>query len=112
MNRTLLLAWLLILAGVACAQQATARRPAITGISHMSLYADDLAKSQQFYSSLLGWVQSPAGGVQSGVRFYANHLQYIELISPPARGWKIVFRSSAFQPVTLRPCAGFLLQME
>jgi len=38
----------------------------------MSLYADDLAKSQQFYSSLLGWVQSPAGGVQSGVRFYAN----------------------------------------
>ena len=86
MTRTLLLAWLLILAGVACAQQATARRPAITGISHMSLYADDLAKSQQFYSSLLGWVQSPAGGVQSGVRFYANHLQYIELISPPSQG--------------------------
>lgn len=86
MYRPILLVWLLILTSVACAQEVTIRRPAITGISHMTLYADDLVKSQQFYSSLLGWVQSPAGDVQSGVRFYANDLQYIELVSPPSQG--------------------------
>jgi catechol 2,3-dioxygenase-like lactoylglutathione lyase family enzyme len=52
----------------------------------MTLFADDFAKSKQLYGSLLGWVQVPAGDVQPGVRFYANHEQYIELVSPPRQG--------------------------
>ena len=58
-------------------------RPAITGISHMTLYADDIAKSERFYTQVIGWEQVPATGAHSGVRFYPNHQQYIELLSPP-----------------------------
>ncbi len=65
------------------AEQA-AGRPAITGISHVTLYADDLAKSERFYTQVIGWEQVPATGAHSGVRFYANHQQYIELVSPPS----------------------------
>jgi catechol 2,3-dioxygenase-like lactoylglutathione lyase family enzyme len=61
-------------------------RPAITGISHITLYADDYSKSGQFYSDLLGWDQVPATQAGPGVRFYANHAQYVELVSPPIPG--------------------------
>lgn len=61
-------------------------RPSITGISHLTLYADDFAKSRQFYAGLLGWEQVPGGPAKPGVRFYANHAQYVELVSPPIPG--------------------------
>ncbi len=66
---------------------AAAARPAITGISHVTLFADDFAKSGQFYADLLGWTQIPeATPAKPGVRFYANHAQYVELVSPPIPG--------------------------
>ncbi|MGO9434686.1 MAG: VOC family protein [Terracidiphilus sp.] len=82
------LAWLFVLTvpGLALGQQPKSTRPPITGISHVVFYADDLGKSQQFYGPSLGWVQAPAGSAESGVRFYANHVQYVELVSPPAPG--------------------------
>jgi len=86
MCKHLVLALALIFPGIALAQQSPTPRPAITGISHVTLYADDLAKSQEFYASLLGWDQQPLGAAQSRVRFYANHSQYIELLSPPQPG--------------------------
>jgi hypothetical protein len=46
-----------------------------TGISHITLYADDFSKSQQFFQSLLGWDMVPSGPAKSRVRFYVNHLQ-------------------------------------
>jgi len=58
-------------------------RPAITGISHLTLFTDDFAKSQRFYADLLGWEQAPAGDAKPGVRYYANHAQFVELVSPP-----------------------------
>jgi catechol 2,3-dioxygenase-like lactoylglutathione lyase family enzyme len=70
---------------LAPAQQTTSR-PAITGISHLTLFADDIAKSKEFYASLLGWKPVPAKGTNSGIRFYVNHLQYVELITPAAPG--------------------------
>src|SRR5271155_1434662 len=76
----------LFLPGLASAQNTSAVRPVISGISHITLYADDMSKSQQFYQSLLGWDMVPADKATSGVRFYANHAQYIELISPPRPG--------------------------
>lgn len=75
-----------VLPALALAQPAPAPRPAITGISHVTLFADDLAKSQQFYQGLLGWDQVPSGPASSGVRFYANHSQYVALLSPPSPG--------------------------
>jgi catechol 2,3-dioxygenase-like lactoylglutathione lyase family enzyme len=82
----LVVALAFIFPSLALAQQTPAPRPAITGISHVTLYADDIPKSQVFYAKLLGWDQQPATGAPSGVRFYANHSQYVELLSPPQPG--------------------------
>jgi catechol 2,3-dioxygenase-like lactoylglutathione lyase family enzyme len=67
-------------------EHPSASRPAITGISHLTLFAGDISKSEAFYGTLLGWKQVPATGAEPGVRFYANHLQYVELLSPPSPG--------------------------
>jgi catechol 2,3-dioxygenase-like lactoylglutathione lyase family enzyme len=96
MYRSLVLSCVLIFHGMAFGQEAKATRPAITGLSHMTLYADDLNKSQEFYSSLLGWEQVPSGAAESGVRFYANHVQYIELLSLPGKGLANRFDSIGF----------------
>ncbi len=72
--------------GILFAQPAPTPRPAITGISHLVLFADDLPKSQRFYAELIGWDQVPSTAVKPGVRFYANHSQYVELVSPPNPG--------------------------
>ena len=71
-------------------------RPEITGISHLTLFADDYAKSGQFYRDLLGWDQVPASAAGPGVRFYANHAQYVELVSPPIPGQLDRLESVAF----------------
>jgi hypothetical protein len=48
MLKSVFAAFMLTLPGLAVAQEAPASRPAITGISHVTLFADDLEKSQQF----------------------------------------------------------------
>lgn len=96
MLKPLVLALAFLAVGAVPAQQASPARPEITGISHVTFYADDIAKSEQFYGSLLGWEQVPANGAQSGVRFYANHLQYVELVSPPEQGQKVRLDRVAF----------------
>ena len=84
MKPALPFAFLLLLSSLSAAQPTP--RPAITGISHVVLFADNLSKSREFYVSLVGWDPVPAGAAHSGVRIYANHSQYIELISPPRAG--------------------------
>jgi catechol 2,3-dioxygenase-like lactoylglutathione lyase family enzyme len=84
--RTAVLAITLLLPGLVAAQPASSRPPAITGISHITLFADDIPKSQKFYVDLLGWDQVPSSAARPGVRFYANHLQYVDLVSPPSPG--------------------------
>ena len=96
MYRSFVLFCVVLFSSVAFGQDTKATRPAITGISHVTLFADDLAKSQQFYSSLLGWEQVPSGTPKSGVHFYANHLQYVELLSPPSKGLEDRLDSVAF----------------
>lgn len=79
---------LLVLCGsaFATAQKTAPVRPAITGIAHVTLYADDIPRSTQFYTTLLGWKAVPATGAGRGIRFYANHAQYVELVLPPQPG--------------------------
>ena len=72
----------LLLPATTFAQQ----RPTITGISHVTLYADNIALSRQFYSGRLGWLAVPASGSEPGIRFYPNHAQYVALLAPPLRG--------------------------
>jgi catechol 2,3-dioxygenase-like lactoylglutathione lyase family enzyme len=84
-TKSILIALALLFPGFALAQTVQAR-PDITGISHLTLFADDFAKSKQFYTTLLGWDAVPAQGAASGIRLYANHIQYVELITPPSAG--------------------------
>ena len=79
------------------AQRESAAPPAITGISHVTFYADDFVQSSKFYAGLLGWEQVPAGTSSAGVRFYANHQQYVELVPPPQAGQPDRIDSVAFQ---------------
>ncbi|MBB6143179.1 catechol 2,3-dioxygenase-like lactoylglutathione lyase family enzyme [Silvibacterium bohemicum] len=78
----LLLLCALVELGPASAQSGPSR-PAITGISHVTFYADDLQKSEAFYTNVLGWEQQPAADRSTGVRFFANHQQFIELVPAP-----------------------------
>jgi catechol 2,3-dioxygenase-like lactoylglutathione lyase family enzyme len=78
--------FLAILCGFLSGRTLSQQSPAITGISHVTFYADDIAKSRQFYVETLGWHPEPATGTQAGLRFYANHAQYVELQPPPVSG--------------------------
>jgi catechol 2,3-dioxygenase-like lactoylglutathione lyase family enzyme len=93
--KPLLLTIFLLLPSLAAAQKP-AQRPAITGISHLTLYAGNIPKSRDFYTSLLGWQPVPATGNQPGIRFYANHAQYVELIAPPTPNQPVRLDSVAF----------------
>jgi len=62
---TFLLATLsFLLSGPSLSQQP----PAVTGISQVTLYADDIATSREFYVEILGWQPLPATGTQPGLR--------------------------------------------
>ena len=72
-----------------------ARRPAITAVSHIAVYAADLAKTESFYVHDLGAVkgpdpESPQGvnqdvnqGVNQGVRYYFAPTQFVEVLPLP-----------------------------
>jgi catechol 2,3-dioxygenase-like lactoylglutathione lyase family enzyme len=60
-----------------------ARRPAIVGISHVTLRAADLAKSHEFYGRVLGLAEEP-GGISQRARFRINDHQYVELMAAAA----------------------------
>src|ERR1039458_9094989 len=77
---------ILLVVSAAAFGQPAVPRPAITGISHMTLYADDLMKSRKFYGTLIGWEEAPQTSHDPGVRFYANHVQYIQLEPAPGAG--------------------------
>jgi catechol 2,3-dioxygenase-like lactoylglutathione lyase family enzyme len=107
MNRRFVL--LLILCAIVSPSFAQGvSRPPITCLSHMTLYADDLQKSQQFYAGLLGWEQVPSGVPQNDVRFYANHAQYIELKPAPAPGMAKRFDSIGFSTSDVRQLRRYL----
>jgi catechol 2,3-dioxygenase-like lactoylglutathione lyase family enzyme len=74
----------LFLALAASALAQSPRRPAIVGISHVTLRAADLAKSRQFYGRVLGLAEEPAGTGSQAVRFRINHHQYVELLAAGA----------------------------
>ena len=87
------------------AQPASPARPAITRISHVTLFADDLQKSRQFYGDLLGWTRClralPAPEcafmpiIRSMSRCYRRH----------PRDWRIVWTQLPSPLRTRRQCA-------
>ncbi len=63
---------------------AQANRPAITGISHMCVYASDMAASEHFYSYNLGATKGTDPQNPAGSRFYFSPAQFVEVLPLPA----------------------------
>lgn len=76
-------AFLLMLIATASMVAQAAGRPAIVGISHVTLRSADLGKSRQFYGRVLGLAEEPAGSTQH-TRFRINDHQYVELVAAGA----------------------------
>ena len=81
--------WLVPLAamlGVAAAISSAqpARRPAVTGISHIAVYSRDLAASDHFYGYILGGVKASDSEDPRGARYYFGPQQFVEVLPAPA----------------------------
>src|ERR1700677_2840266 len=71
------------IAVVSSAHGQTAR-PAISGVSHLSVYAADPAKTDDFYQHDLGAMKAPDPENPAGVRFYFSPVQFIAVLPLPA----------------------------
>jgi catechol 2,3-dioxygenase-like lactoylglutathione lyase family enzyme len=81
-SRVLRFAFIAFLAPLcALAQQ---QRPAITGISHMCVYAHDLAASDNFYGHILGATKAPDPQDPAGTLYYFSPAQFVEVLPLPA----------------------------
>jgi catechol 2,3-dioxygenase-like lactoylglutathione lyase family enzyme len=72
---------LLALTSVSCAAQS---RPKIPGVSHLAVYAANMAKSEHFYVHDLGFLKGTDPEHADGVRYYVNREQFIEVLPLPA----------------------------
>jgi len=66
------------------ASAATPARPPIASVSHLAVYAADLAKSEVFYVRELGATRLPDPENPKGVRYYFNPQQFVEVLPLPA----------------------------
>jgi catechol 2,3-dioxygenase-like lactoylglutathione lyase family enzyme len=73
-----LFAWSL----VATAQSAPVRPP-ITGVSHICLYASNMAATEHFFVFNVGAAKAPDPENPSGQRYYINAAQFIEVLPLP-----------------------------
>jgi catechol 2,3-dioxygenase-like lactoylglutathione lyase family enzyme len=64
--------------------QAPNSRPLITGISHISVYSSDSAKTEAFYVHDLGGAKRSDPENPKGVRYYFSPTQFVEVLPLPA----------------------------
>lgn len=69
---------------VAAFATAQPKRPAITGISHMCVYASDMSASEHFYARVLGATKGSDPQNANGLRFYFSTTQFVEVLPLPA----------------------------
>ncbi len=79
-----IVAWLALMGLAAGASAATRLRPPIVSISHLAVYAADMAKSEAFYTHDLGAVRMPDPEDPAGVRYYFSPTQFVEVLPLPA----------------------------
>jgi catechol 2,3-dioxygenase-like lactoylglutathione lyase family enzyme len=73
--------------GAAAAHAEDAKRPPITGISHIAVYSADMAASDQFYAVKLGARKAADPEDPGGARYYFSPQQFVEVLPlPPGQG--------------------------
>ena len=65
---------------------APPQRPKITGVSHLSVYTTDPAKTEHFFVGDLGATKGPDPQSPQGVRYYFNPIQFVEVLPMPSGG--------------------------
>ena len=68
----------------ATAASAAPVRPAVTGVSHIAVYAADMARTERFYVHDLGATRGADPENPAGVRYYVSPAQFIEVLPLPA----------------------------
>ena len=68
----------------AAVNAAAQTRPAITGISHMCVFASDLKASDDFYGRILGGFKGADPIDAAGTRYYFSPTQFVEILPLPA----------------------------
>jgi catechol 2,3-dioxygenase-like lactoylglutathione lyase family enzyme len=84
MTRPSSLAACLLFAFATAATAAPVSRPAITGVSHIAVYAADMAKTERFYVHDLGATRGADPENPAGVRYYVSPAQFVEILPLPA----------------------------
>lgn len=74
----------LLFAFATVASAAPVSRPAITGVSHIAVYASDMAKAERFYVHDLGAAKGADPENPAGARYYVSPAQFIEVLPLPA----------------------------
>ena len=72
-----------LLAACALAEAAAPVRPAISGVSHIAVYAANPGKSERFYVHDLGALKAADPENPRGVRYYFSSLQFVEVLPLP-----------------------------
>ncbi len=84
-------------------------RPAITGISHLCVYASDPQASSRFYAHDLGATQGPDLQDPQGTRYYFNATQFVEVLPLPAGQGISRMACAAFNTTDAAALRGYLL---
>jgi len=63
--------------------QASQPRPKITSVSHLSIYTSNPEKAERFYVHDLGALKGTDPRNPSGVRYYFNPIQFVEVLPLP-----------------------------
>src|SRR5580704_3372046 len=72
-----------LMAATCSLAQTAGHRPLIRGISHISVYSSDAAKTEHFYVHDLGGVKRADPENSAGVRYYFSPIQFVEVLPLP-----------------------------
>ena len=75
----------LVVAAMALPGAAPQPRPAITGVSHLAVYARDLGQADRFYMHVLGARKGSDPENPAGVRYYLSTRQFVEVLPAGSR---------------------------
>lgn len=65
------------------ADEKPQQRPKVTGVSHLSVYTSDALKAERYYVHDLGATKGTDPHNPSGIRYYFNAIQFVEVLPLP-----------------------------
>ena len=92
----------------ACAAGAAPTRPPITGISHISVYSADPARTESYYTDVVGAVKAADPENAHGVRYMINATQFVEVLPLPAGEGKNRLDHIAFKTTNVAAMRAYL----